>query len=229
MLGQLRDVTAPYSAAEGFVYDRFIAPAVVELIDKAGAELLRRLTPGARVLEVGSGGGQLACALTADRPDLEWTGVDLSPHQVERARVRARAAGSSPTFQQGDAMALDPHPDGTYDGVVSVASIKHWPDPARGLRECTRVLRPGGTLVVAEVDRGCTFEDARRFVSRWRIPPPMRPLALMFFRTWVAGRSLDTRDLERLSAELPIQDVDVRRIPGTPGLLLVGIRAGESG
>ena len=51
---------------------------------------------------------------------------------------------------------------------------------SKGLAECVRVLRPGGQLLVVEADRGCRFNDARAFVSRWRLPKAMRPLRKMY-------------------------------------------------
>jgi SAM-dependent methyltransferase len=109
--------------------------------------------------------------------------------------------------------------------VVSVGSIKHWPDPRRGLAECVRALRPGGRLVIAEVDRGCLLDDARRFVARWRMPSPLRPLGLVLFRTFVAGQGIDGDDARALAAGLPLDDLQIERIGGTPGLLLAARRA----
>jgi SAM-dependent methyltransferase len=121
--------------------------------------------------------------------------------------------------------ALDlPVDDAAFDAVVSVGSIKHWPEPARGLAECTRALRPGGTLVVVEVDRGCLLDDARAFVARWRMPAAMRPLGLVLFRTFVAGQGLDLDDGRRLLAALPLRDPSVGRVAGTPGVLFRGVR-----
>jgi SAM-dependent methyltransferase len=102
-----------------------------------------------------------------------------------------------------------------------VGSIKHWPDPARGLRECLRVLRPGAPLIVAEVDRGCHLDDARAFVARWRMPRLLRPLALVLFRTYVAGQAIDLDDARALLASLPLANPRCERIPRTPGLLLL--------
>lgn len=216
--------TLPYRASEAWLYDTVIAPAVVDL-RRGLEEHIVQLRPGARVLEVGSGGGQLAVDLATRRRDLTITGVDLSAAQVARAMRRAEKAGVGDRVQfvQGDALAL-PVDDAAFDAVVSVASIKHWPDPARGLAECARALRPGGTLVVVEADRGCRLEDARAFVARWRMPAPVRPLGLVLFRTFVAGQGLDLDDGRRLLAALPLRETSVERIDGTPGVLFRGTR-----
>jgi SAM-dependent methyltransferase len=215
----LTDVTAPYGALEAFLYDLVIAPAVVALRAAVDEPLLRELPRGARVLEVGSGGGQLANDLALERPDLVVTGLDLSRAQVARAAKRARALGSRARFVAGSALAL-PFAGATFDAVVSVASIKHWPDRARGLGECVRVLQPGGALVVVEAERGCRPEDARAFVERWRMPALLRPLGVRMFLDRVAGPSLSLEDARALAAAQPLADVALERIAGTPGFLL---------
>jgi ubiquinone/menaquinone biosynthesis C-methylase UbiE len=219
----LTSATLPYRASEAWIYDAVIAPAVAELRRAIEGEFVASLPPRARVLEVGCGGGQLAIELAQQRPDVTITGVDLSPAQVARARRRARPFARRVEFVTGSAMDL-PCEDASFDAVVSIASIKHWPDPLAGLRECVRALRPGGALLVVEADRGCRLDDARRFVGRWRIPAALRPVALMVFRTHVAGQGLDLEDARRLLAALPLIDTLAERVPGTPGLSLRGIR-----
>jgi len=219
----LLDPTARYGAVESFVYDRFIAPAVIDMADRVESKLIGRLPSGARVLEVGCGGGQLAVRLAGRRTDLSITGLDLSPEQVARATERARPVADRVRFVEGSALSL-PFDDGSFDAVISVASIKHWPDPARGLSECARVLRAGGALAVIEADRGCTMRDAQDFVGRWRIPALLRPAALVGFRTFVAGNAFDLDDVRAFVAALGPGEWAVERIGGTPGLLLSGIR-----
>lgn len=217
------DFTAPYSAVESYVYDRLIAPAVIGMFDSAAIGLIDALPERAEVLEVGCGGGQLAVEIARRRPDLRWTGLDLSPDQIRRARRRGVDAGARVGFVEGNAQEL-PFDDDRFDAVVSVASVKHWPDPGRGLGECVRVLRPGGRLAVVEADRGCRLEDVRRFVRGWKIPPWTRPLALVFFRVMVAGQAFDKDDVRTFASELPLSEFRVEGIAGTPALMLSGTR-----
>ncbi len=216
------DLTAPYSFFEAWAYDRFIAPAVMDMKKAITVDYLADLPRGARVLEVGCGGGQLAHDALEQREDLRWVGLDVSKDQIERAR-RRNAGHPGAEFVVGDALAL-PFSDHCFDATVSIASIKHWADPSKGLAECVRVLRPGGQLVVVEADRGCRFNDARAFVSRWRVPKAMRPVNLALFRTFVAGRSIDLEEARSLMAELPLTSWEVSRIRGTPALLMRGRR-----
>lgn len=221
-----KSITAPYTAVESWVYDRVVAEAVAEMRDALWSELSEGLPQDERILDVGCGGGQIALALARDRAWAEVTGLDLSHDQIERAEQRARQAklDGRVRFVQGSALDL-PFPDEAFDAVLSVASIKHWPDQARGLAECVHVLAPGGKLVVVEADRGCRLEDAAAFVERFRIPRLLRPLALAAFRTWVAGQSLDLEEARALMDAHPFAERRVERIDGTPGLLLLGVKA----
>lgn len=216
----LRDFTAPYSAVESFVYDALIAPAVVGMQASIESELLDALTPGARLLDVGCGGGHVALRIAGLRTDVEVTGLDISKEQISRAKKRATEQGKSMKFVVGSALDL-PFETGAFDALISVASIKHWPDPLRGLSECVRVLKPGGKMAVIEADRGARVNDVKAFVDGWRIPSLVRPAARAFFRSVVAGQSFDLDDARELLAKLSVAQGEVRRIAGTPGLVIL--------
>jgi len=223
LLSGFSNITDPYGAIEALLYDFAVAPGVLDIAVEQIEPELGTLPEGAKVLDVGCGGGQMAVALARRRPDLSVTGVDLSADQVGRARRRAGDVADRTEFVEGSAMDL-PFPDENFDVVYSVASIKHWPDPAAGLGECVRVLRSSGQLIVAEADRGCRYEDAAAFVARTRIPPPLRLVFLAGFRTFVAGQSLDLDDLRSLAGKLPLSEFQVERVPGLPSIALRGRR-----
>jgi demethylmenaquinone methyltransferase / 2-methoxy-6-polyprenyl-1,4-benzoquinol methylase len=99
-----------------------------------------RLAPGATVLDVGCGTGDLCDVVT--RAGYSPIGVDFSAGMLAAAHSRAPLA-------RADALAL-PVPDGSTDGVVSGFALRNFVDLERFFRESARVLRPGGRLAALE-------------------------------------------------------------------------------
>lgn len=112
-----------------------------------------RLGVGAssHVLEVASGSGGPAIFL-AERSGASITGVDINPYGIETAVHRAQARGLSARvrFQQADANTPLPFGDHAFQAVVCVDSANHFSHRMRVLREWSRVLEPGGTLLFTD-------------------------------------------------------------------------------
>ena len=104
--------------------------------------------PEDRVLEVGFGGGGLLASILAAKPR-EAIGVDLSEEMVARGRSRFRpeiAAGRA-RILAGSVESL-PMADAAADKACSLNTIYFWKNPAAGMAELARVLRPGGLLIL---------------------------------------------------------------------------------
>jgi tocopherol O-methyltransferase len=101
------------------------------------------------ILDVGCGIGGSSLYL-AEKFNAQATGITLSPVQASRATERAQAAQLSGRvcFQVADALAM-PFADNSFDLVWTLESGEHMPDKEQFLRECYRVLKPGGTLLMA--------------------------------------------------------------------------------
>lgn len=105
---------------------------------------------GARVLDVGCQCGALAVALAESGARV--TGLDIDEPLLEGARARARGYGVEASFVCGVGERL-PFGDGAFDLVTMVDVIEHVEDIERSLRECARVLAPGGTLYLQGPNR----------------------------------------------------------------------------
>lgn len=101
--------------------------------------------PGARVLDVGTGPGMLLVHLARLRPDLDLTGIDLSPDMVATAQRNLAPYGDKAIARTADVTDL-PFPDGSFDLIASSLSLHHWDHPEAAGPELARVLRPGGRV-----------------------------------------------------------------------------------
>lgn len=102
-----------------------------------------------QILDVGCGIGGSSLYL-AEKFNAKATGITLSPVQASRATERSQAAGLADrtSFQVADALAM-PFANDSFDLVWTLESGEHMPDKQQFLRECYRVLKPGGTLLMA--------------------------------------------------------------------------------
>ena len=106
------------------------------------------LAPGMRVLDIATGTGLAAeAALAAVGSTGHVTAADLSVAMAEKARERlSEATNVSVSVEDGQALSFS---DGSFDAVLCNLGLIFFPDPARGLSEFRRVLRPGGRVAVS--------------------------------------------------------------------------------
>ena len=102
-----------------------------------------KLPPGLKCIDVGCGNGAFTELLVERCRPAEVQGVDPSPQQIEFARNRHTAKVAE--FRQGDAMAL-PFSDNRFDSATMALVIFFVPEPAKGVAEMARVVRPGGVV-----------------------------------------------------------------------------------
>jgi ubiquinone/menaquinone biosynthesis C-methylase UbiE len=221
-----RDITSPYSRAEAWLYDRLVAPAVEEdfMARLTALQEMRvcRFPATGSILDLGCGGGQITIALARRYPALFFKGIDSSEGQIRRARRRSREIPNV-EFEVGNAMDLAAE-EGSFDGLVSIACLKHWPDRSRGLRECLRVVRPGSAMIIVEADKECSDQAALEFVSEWRMPSFLRRRFAKFFRETIAGQSLTRGEAEELVAATPLVESRVFSPTKAPILIISAVK-----
>lgn len=169
------------------------------------------ITVGMRVLDLGSGAGDVALML-ADLvgPTGRVVGVDANPAILETARDRIRGAGWEATveFRVGDLQALEA--DEPFDAVVGRWVLMYQPDPVAVVRRMAELVRPGGIVAFQESDlsggaRSYPAGPLWERLNAWMAPPPpgAGPEAQMgpqLFRTF---RAAGLRD-PRISLEAPV-------------------------
>jgi ubiquinone/menaquinone biosynthesis C-methylase UbiE len=198
----------------GSVYNRRIYGAIAELYVHIAGEM--QTTNQARILDIGSGRGYISLLLAARNPQATIEGIDYSSMQVWAAdALRRQRKIDNCRFSRGNAMKIM-FPDETFDAVVSVGSIKHWPDGLRGLREMRRVLKPGGWVILSETDQEASDEALWQFVSRFNIWFIRDGLLFWGLRHVVFGQSYTQQGLESLAHAAGFRNRVGQRVPTCP-------------
>lgn len=155
---------------------------------------------GLRWLDVGCGNGAFTDLLLARCAPASVTGIDPSEGQLAYARTRHPGV----EYLQGDAMQL-PFADASFDAAVMALVLFFVPQPARGVAEMARVVRPGGTVCAYAWDilgGGFPFAPLGREMRNLGMQPPLPP-------------SVEAADIERMAAlwrEAGLVDVKTRTI-----------------
>jgi len=126
------------------------------------------LEAGARVLDVACGNGN--ATLAAARRWCQATGLDYVPELLEAARERARSERLELELVEGDAERI-PFEDATYDVALSTYGIMFAPDQERAAREIVRVVKPGGTIGLANWTPDGFIGQLLKTVGK-HVPPP---------------------------------------------------------
>jgi ubiquinone/menaquinone biosynthesis C-methylase UbiE len=114
-------------------------------------------------LEIAPGLGYF-CIELAKLGNYQITGLDISKSFVEIARRNAAKAGLNIDFREGNASAM-PFEDNAFDFTFCQAAFKNFSEPVKAIAEMYRVLRPGGSSVIADLHRDASPEEINREVK----------------------------------------------------------------
>lgn len=125
-------------------------------VDTAYANALRKVqrrgdlslcTQNEYILDCGAGDGAFAAAVAQTMP-AQIIAVDLSPQMLACAEQRLTRLNVDAQYRLADARCL-PFPDDSFDLVVTAHMLEHLPRPEQALREISRVLKPGGSVIAS--------------------------------------------------------------------------------
>ncbi|PPU76743.1 MULTISPECIES: bifunctional 2-polyprenyl-6-hydroxyphenol methylase/3-demethylubiquinol 3-O-methyltransferase UbiG [Xanthomonas] len=111
----------------------------------------RQELAGARVLDVGCGGGLLSESMA--RLGAQVTAIDLAPELVKVARLHSLESGVQVEYRVQSVEDLAAEQPGSFDAVTCMEMLEHVPDPTAIIRACANLLKPGGRLFLSTLNR----------------------------------------------------------------------------
>ncbi|MCM2267704.1 MAG: class I SAM-dependent methyltransferase [Elusimicrobiales bacterium] len=132
------------------------------------AAALRELScRGGNVLDLGGGAGDISAAVCRGIPLARVTVLDLSAEMLRLAAARARQEGleARMTFLRADARSTG-LPARSFDFIITNNFLHHLPDPFPAFLEIARLCRPGGGLLLRDLRRPDTLEQAQAHAGR---------------------------------------------------------------
>jgi 2-polyprenyl-6-hydroxyphenyl methylase/3-demethylubiquinone-9 3-methyltransferase len=111
----------------------------------------RAALAGARVVDVGCGGGILAESMAVRGADV--TGIDLSEKPLSVASLHGLESGIKVRYEQIAAEALAAREPASFDVVTCMEMLEHVPDPAAIVKACATLVKPGGVVFFSTINR----------------------------------------------------------------------------
>ena len=161
---------------------------------------------GSRVLEVAPGPGYLALELA--RLGFAVVALDVSKTFVELAQARAKEAGVSIEFRQGQ-VACMPFGNETFDFIVCTAAFKNFSEPIAALKEMQRVLRPGGTALVVDLRRDASKEGIDEEVKKMGLNTINALMTKGAFRFMLLKSAYTVAEIKQFASQTDFRKCDI--------------------
>lgn len=132
----------------------------------------RKPLQGIRLLDIGCGGGLVSEPMA--RLGASVTGVDASEKNIKTASVHAEEQGLTIDYRAGAVEGLEEGGEPLFDAVLALEIVEHVADPDAFLRKCAGLVRPGGIMITATINRtpkalGLAIVGAE-YLLRWLEP-----------------------------------------------------------
>jgi ubiquinone/menaquinone biosynthesis C-methylase UbiE len=160
-------------------------------------EIAHRLGKVESVLDVGCGDGTLVRCL-AERIAREALGIDIAGSTFSERRISKDSRFHLAKCMEEDAHAMKSFADSRFDAVVTAHALHELSDPVAALREAKRILKPGGTILIADFAKG--HEGER-----------------IWGETYYAPEQVDT-----MLKKCGFEEVNVQQVPGEHFLFALG-------
>ncbi len=167
------------------------------------------VTNGGSVLEIATGPGYF-CTELAKLGNFKITGLDISNDLIKIARNNAEQAGVKVDFLQGNASSIQ-FPDMSFDFIFCSWAIKNFMEPQKVLNEMYRVLKPGGTALIIDLNHDAASQEWNRYSSSLGLKGMPALFMKLAFRIQRSGAYSKSKFVE-LIKNTPFQRYDIQDV-----------------
>jgi ubiquinone/menaquinone biosynthesis C-methylase UbiE len=189
-------------------YDKNTRKHRLEEMKGYAKEVAKHIRNGSSVLEVAPGPGYLAIEL-AKMGKFNIVGLDISRDFVEIARRNAKEAGIEVEFRQGNVSDI-PFPDNTFDFVICTAAFKNFKDPVGALNEMYRVLMPGGTALIVDMNRNASDQQINEYTENTGAKGMDRLLMKLMFKYFLRNGAYTKDEFITLISRTTFKEFDIK-------------------
>ena len=174
---------------------------------------LLKLEPNAIVMDMGTGTGAILPYLAKQLgPGGQAIGIDFSEKMIKAAngRIEKEAIASKAKAMVADGTKL-PFPDNHFDAIIATFAFTSFPEPEKAIRECARVLRPGGIFSILDTGK----PPGKKHQFRYR-----------YLKTvmWRAGYTDISLDIPKLVKKSGLKLSKIERFSGSFAYITVSLK-----
>ncbi len=161
-LKAMRIIIERIPAPMASLYEKCSRMVIESYYRQLSEEIVSGLKKGI-ILDLGTGPGYLPIEIVKKSPSIKVHGIDLSARLIRMAQTNASKAGVADrlSFETGNATEMR-FGDNSYDMVISTGMLHHLKNPLKMLRECYRVLKPGGEAWIYDPAQVSTHIDPKK-------------------------------------------------------------------
>jgi ubiquinone/menaquinone biosynthesis C-methylase UbiE len=171
-------------------------------------EAAKHIQDGCSVLEVAPGPGYLAIEL-AKLGEFKIIGLDISRDFVEIAKRNARAGHVEVEFRQGSVADI-PSPDDAFDFIICTAAFKNFKEPFKALSQMRRVLKPGGTILIVDMNRDTSNHQIENYTKNMGVKGADKLFMRLIFRYFLRNGAYTKDEFVDLISKTAFKEYHVK-------------------
>ncbi|MFB7142715.1 class I SAM-dependent methyltransferase [Gottfriedia sp. NPDC056225] len=189
-------------------YDKNSRKSRMTQMQEYANEIKTLVKEEAKILEIAPGPGYLSIELA--KMGFEVTGVEISPDFVTIEKNNAKEANVSVDFKEGNASNL-PCEENTFDFIVCSAAFKNFKEPVKAISEMYRVLKPGGTALIIDMNYNSTAADIENEMIKTEMKGFDKYFVKYAFKTFLKKGAYTKEDFEIFINETEFSDYKIKQ------------------